>query len=320
MANADSCYDRQIVDLLRTEGALFFEAIQRRLNAFPHDVLDALWRLTWSGRMTNDTLAPLRSLVQASGKPTQPQRALRGRFRSRRQQRLPGSEGRWTLCADNVVTPTPTERQTALATQLIERYGVVTRQLVVSEGVAGGFSGIYPVFKAMEQAGRIRRGYFIAGQGGAQFAAPGAEDRLRQPIAPDQPAVVWSLAATDPANPYGAALRWPETPGVTTRPQRSAGARVILQNGRLIGYLSRTGKHLLTFLPDREPERANSCAALIEPLRQSASIGKPLYLEQIDGQPARDSTWEADLVAAGFVRLRNGLVYRFTARSANPVP
>jgi ATP-dependent Lhr-like helicase len=305
-----SAYERQIVELLSGEGALFFDSIQQRLNAFAQDVLDSLWRLTWSGRITNDTLAPLRSLVQGSGRAAARTGIARRGFRSRRRPRLPGSEGRWTLFGNHTLALTPTERQAALARQLVERYGIVTRQLVASENVAGGFAGLYPVLNAMEQAGRARRGYFITGQGAAQFAAPGAEDRLREPLAPDHTPNVWMLAATDPANPYGSALPWPETPGISARPLRAAGARVILRDGRLLGYVNRSGKHLLTFLSADDSEPATARTALIETLRQAADGGAAVVLQQIDGRSAGDSGWADDLKAAGFLPLRTGLMYR----------
>ena len=131
----------------------------------------------------------------------------------------------------------------------------------------GGFSGLYPILKAMEEAGRIRRGYFVAGLGAAQFAASGAEDRLRdldrpaEQDADDADSRFLMLSATDPANPYGAALRWPDHPG-GGKPQRVAGARVLLFQGELLGHLGRTGQHLLTFLTAEQPERAQRTTAL----------------------------------------------------------
>ena len=216
------------------------------------------------GRVTNDTPAPLRSLAHDR----RPERSSRRRagarraFRSRRALKLPGTEGRWSLFdrhgADAVSL---TERKTAVATQLVERYGILTREMVVHEGVSGGFAGMYPILKAMEESGGVRRGYFVAGQGSAQFAAPGAKDRLREEknSMNDEAPTILVLATTDPANPYGSALRWPESsPHVQReshrtdfgmRPQRTAVGHVILRNGELIGYLSRTGEHLITFFP-----------------------------------------------------------------------
>lgn len=199
----------------------------------------------------------------------------------------------------------------AHATQLIERYGVVTREMVASEGLEGGFSGIYPVFKALEETGRIRRGYFVAGLGAAQFAAPGADDRLRERTADDgaegPKAVI--LAATDPANPYGAALPWPERPD-DARPTRTAGARVILHGGQLIGYLNRSSEQLLTFLPEAEPQRSRAQAALVEMIRNLATDRAPALLSLIDRVAPEASAFASPLQAAGFVATSRGLLHR----------
>ena len=172
----------------------------RRLGGFPRDLLNALWDLVWSGEATNDTLAPLRSL-QLVAKPA------RGRPDPRaRRAPLPGSEGRWSLVRREE-TRSVAEQRAARARLLLDRHGIVSREIVNADGL-GSFAELYPVFKAMEDAGKVRRGYFIAGLGGAQFAQPGADERLR--LKPDEKPAV-ALAATDPANPYGAALPWPES-------------------------------------------------------------------------------------------------------------
>jgi ATP-dependent Lhr-like helicase len=208
---------------------------------------------------------------------------------------------------------TPTERQTAIAAQLVERYGVLTREMVSSENVAGGFAGLYPILKAMEDSGRVRRGYFVAGLGAAQFAAPGADERLRQPVTSDeahaQPALI--LAATDPANPYGTALPWPvQDESAGARPQRAAGARVILHQGSLVGYLGRTGQSLLSFLPPTEPERTAARNALVEALAARAAPGAPVFLAKIDGGSPADSDLSATLLVAGFVATSRGYLHR----------
>ena len=174
----------------------------------------AIWDLVWAGEVTNDSLAPLRSLL-AGGGITPPKRrsARRGPARPTRLTRLgpPAAAGRWSLVAPLLEpTPTPTEAAHAQATQLLERYGVITRETVLAEGVVGGYASVYPVLKVLEERGRCRRGYFVAGLGAAQFALPGAVDRLRNARA-DQPgdlddAAPIGLAATDPAQPYGASL------------------------------------------------------------------------------------------------------------------
>lgn len=300
----------KIVDLLRDKGALFFDAIHRSLNDFPNDVLDALWRAVWAGYVTNDTLAPVRSLVRNPSQKKSGRRRSRAGFRSRREQRLPGSDGRWSLFLPGGITSTHTERQTALATQLIERNGIVTREFVANDSIAGGFSGLYPVFKALEETGRVRRGYFIAGQGAAQFAAPGAEDRLRDRRGGEAEGDALILAATDPANPYGAALRWPTTPDDQPRPQRTAGARVVLYHGELIGFISRSGKSLQTFLPETEPERSHAIRALIEALKCDAKDYTPVHLEKIDGQTAESAPITDSFLQAGFIGQARGVIYK----------
>lgn len=310
---ADGELPEKVRTLLGEHGALFFEDLVRHLGGFPNDVLDAIWQLVWSGEATNDTLTPLRSLgraAAAAGRNTG--RRARHAFRSRRVTRLPGSEGRWSLlprAGDS--GPQATERQMAIAAQLIERYGVLTREMVAHEGTPGGFAGLYPVLKAFEESGRVRRGYFVAGLGAAQFAVPGAAERLREPAsaAGAQPAPARILAATDPANPYGAALPWPKS-DERLRPQRAAGARVVLCEGRLIGYLSRSGSHLLSFLPETEPERSATRRDLARTLAQRAVPGEPIFLTQIDGDDPGTAELAGELRAAGFVATARGYQHR----------
>ncbi|MDP9148678.1 MAG: DEAD/DEAH box helicase, partial [Myxococcota bacterium] len=195
--------------LLEKRGAIFFPEIARAVGGYPVEALDALWSLVWSGEVTNDTLEPLRSMasVTTRGRPRRKER-LRSTGPVRRAPAagaLAGSEGRWSLRASRLgEVSSATERSAALARALLERYGVLTREAVHAEGIQGGFSAVYDVLKAMEDAGRVRRGYFLAGRGATQFALPGADDRLRGVReASDTPRTV-VLAATDPANPYGA--------------------------------------------------------------------------------------------------------------------
>src|SRR5260221_5465847 len=183
---------------LEQGGALFFTDLVRRLGGFPRDLLGALWDLVWAGEVTNDTLAPLRSLQAHAKTP-------RGRPDPRaRRAPMPGSEGRWSLVRRETGRSVA-EQRAARARLLLDRHGIVSREIVNADGL-GSFAELYPVYKAMEDAGKVRRGYFIAGLGGAQFAQPGADERLRL-RAEDKPAVV--LAWTDPANPYAAALPLP---------------------------------------------------------------------------------------------------------------
>jgi ATP-dependent helicase Lhr and Lhr-like helicase len=303
--------EQRIRAALTEHHAIFFDELARRIAGFRNDLVDALWRMVWAGEVTNDTLMPLRSLrrqKKAAGKSYRERRA----FRSRRVAKEPGTEGRWSLLQDaRRISVSPTEQEMALATQLIERYGIVTREMVASEGLKGGFSRIYPVFKALEEAGRIRRGYFVAGLGAAQFAAPGADDRIREqgPIDGQRRPLV--LAATDPANPYGAALPWPSRPD-EARPARAAGARVILLGGHLIGYLYRSGQQLLTYLPNEELQRAKVQAALVEAISDLATTKKPALLSMIDKFAPGTSPFAKPLEAAGFVSTSHGLLHRRT--------
>jgi ATP-dependent Lhr-like helicase len=308
---AQSELAEQIRDLLAARGASFFDEIAKTIGGFRNDLFDALWQLVWAGLVTNDTLAPLRSLgvQRRSSRPRR--RTHRRAFRSRRSQRTPGTEGRWSLLpTGSQDQPTTTLRQTELAAQLLRRYGVLTREMVTAENVGGGFAGLYPVLKAMEEAGRIRRGYFVAGLGAAQFAASGAEDLLRNQSKEEEESPTMVLAATDPANPYGVALPWPKTPEDGTRPQRSARARVILWRGRLVGFLSGTNQQVTTYLPDAEAERSAAVAALVQALCQLADKSTPVFLASIDGKTPGESTLAASLRNAGFVSTSRGYLLR----------
>jgi ATP-dependent Lhr-like helicase len=283
---------------LEQGGALFFADLSRRVGGFPRDLLNALWDLVWSGEVTNDTLAPLRSL-QAAAKPA------RGRPDPRaRRGPLPGSEGRWSLVRREA-SRSVAEQRAARARLLLDRHGIVSREIVNADGL-GSFAELYPVFKAMEDAGKVRRGYFIAGLGGAQFAQPGADERLRVK-AEDKPAQV--LAATDPANPYGAALPWPAG---EVRPQRAPGALVVLHQGRLLGYLSKSDRRLSLFVEPEEPARTQQLTALVTALKTLLGPGKRrvLLIQNIDGVEAARSPLAPAFVAAGFSSGASGLSLR----------
>ena len=203
-----------------------------------------------------------------------------------------------------------TTRQLNIVTQLVARYGVLTREMVSSEGLPGGFSAVYPVLKAMEEAGKLRRGYFVAGLGATQFASPGAEDRLRQTSTAAPRSVAWTLAATDPANPYGATLAWPDqSANELGRPQRAAGARVILVEGHLVAYLAKNGQHLRTFLPATEPQGKQYREALAQALVEQAQR-EPLLIAKIDGVAAGASPLASLLQQVGFISLSSGLLHR----------
>ena len=302
--------DAEVHGVLSDRGAIYFDELVATLGVFRNDVLDALWRLVWGGHVTNDTLTPLRSLGRERRGLTKRRGTRGGRFRSRRAVTLAGSEGRWSLFRYPESAGSVTARQAALAAQLIERYGVVTRELVRSEGWEGGFSGFYPVFKAMEEAGRVRRGYFVAGQGAAQFAAPGAEDRLRESAAPgERESVVIALAATDPANPFGAVVKWPESAGQGGLVKRNVGAYVFLRHGQLVGYLTASGKHLVTYLPEAEQGRTEVARLVAQAVGQRAATSGS-YLEKVDGQVAVESPLAEALCAAGYQVSGTGLILR----------
>ena len=283
---------------LRHSGASFFADLQALTGAFPADLLKALWDLVWSGEVTNDTLAPLRSALL--GAPKEERRHGRP-FRSRRVG-PPGSEGRWSLLPDP--SGTPTERATAQAQSLLARHGVLTREAVHGEGVLGGFSAVYPVLKAMEEAGRARRGYFVAGLGAAQFAIPGAEERLRGLREASEDPQTLVLAATDPANPYGATLPWPRKgdDSAEGRAQRAARAQVVLHDGALLGWLGRGEHHLHTFVPADEPARGQALRALAVALAAQVDgvRRKALLIARVDGEDVNASPLAPALKAVGF--------------------
>ena len=255
----------------------------------------------WAGEVTNDSFAPLRAFVGSA-----PTRAAR----SSRKPRLgsltvlgpPKAQGRWSLVEADLPAAevTTTDRARALAGALLERHGVLTREAVRGEGHPGGFAAVYPVLRALEEAGRVRRGYFVSGLGGAQFALPGAVDRLRaRPADEGRGPGRLVLAATDPANPYGVALPWPAADG-DARPRRVAGAYVVLLDGLASLYLERGGRGLVALRPFDgrwEEDAVTALATLVEggrPRRLSLERYPP------ELQPA--------LRQAGFVPSPKGLV------------
>jgi ATP-dependent Lhr-like helicase len=306
---------------LQAGGAQFFSGLVRAVGGFPPDVSAALWALVWAGEVTNDTLAPVRAVL-AQGQPKDRARRPapgRPRFTSRRVG-PPGTEGRWALLP-GASGGSDTGRRAALARQLLERYGVLVREAVHAEGIPGGFATVYPVLKAMEEAGQVRRGYFITGLGATQFALPGADDRLRafraDATAPERdPPEPLVLAATDPANPYGAALPWPERAGA--KAQRAAGAQVILHDGRLLAYLGRTERSLLTYLPPDPEAREATARLLAETLARLVERGgrRALLVTKIDGAEPSASALAPYLEAAGFAASSRGLLKRVSGGPA----
>ena len=192
---------------------------------------------------------------------------------------------------------------------------MLTREVARAEGVAGGFSAIYPVLRAMEESGKIRRGYFVEGLGAAQFAQPGAEDRLRLPVDPESTPRERTrlLAATDPANPYGAGLSWPKIEGARgppERPMRAVGASVLLFEGELVAFIGRTGQTLMSFLPEDEPRRGQAAEGLAAALVDSGDALHGLTLTAIDGDEPGLSPLAAALRRAGFLPSARGYVFK----------
>ncbi|GAB2912693.1 Lhr family helicase [Nonomuraea fastidiosa] len=308
----------RILELLGGGGALFFRDISDRLGSLDDGTLaSALWDLVWAGRVSGDTLAPLRATL-GTGRP-----AHRPATTRRRRAVLPSRSGPPTVAGRWWLLPPPaadaTQRAHAQAEVLLERHGVVTRGAVTSERLPGGFTPVYQVLRAYEESGRCRRGYFVEGLGGAQFALPGAVDRMRamSPSAgsPEgraadgdgrgRRAVV--LAAADPASPYGAALPWPPHPGeVSHKPGRKAGSLVVLVDGHLVLYVERGGKTLLSFTDGERLRPAVDALALAV---RDGALGK-LTVERADGTSIVDSPLAAALEEAGFHPTPRGLRLR----------
>ena len=303
---------RALLDHLGARGASFWADLTRAAQAAdqPYDdasVLAALWDVVWAGLVTNDSLAPLRAFVGGTGRRSAA-RAPRSRPRPGRLARLgpPAGAGRWSLVAPLLEPrPLPTEAAHARALQLLERYGVLTREAALGEGALGGFAGVYPVLKALEERGQVRRGYFVAGLGAAQFAVPGAVDRLRAEREGDDDGPPVVLAATDPAQPFGAALPWPDSDG---RPARAAGALVVLAAGQALAYLER-GAHTLVRFPAAEHD--DRWAVALGDLVDTGRF-RTLELRTIDGVPVHeaDPAVKTALERAGFKAAYKGWTRR----------
>jgi ATP-dependent Lhr-like helicase len=303
--------DAEIVSHLSKHGASFFGPLHDAMGGgFPQEAVDAIWDLVWKGLLTNDTLHALRAFVAP---PERTRRAARGStFRSRRL--VPSSaEGRWAL----VPSPesSPTAWATAMANQLLTRHGVVTRDVTAIEQLPGGFSALYPVLRRLEETGRIRRGYFVAGLGAAQFAQPGAIDLLRDAREARDDVITVTLSATDPANPYGVLIPWPVLVAEDTRgATRTAGSRVVIVNGRLAAWISRGDRQLIVSLPDDEPERSTLGRALARELiaiaRRAPEGRRGWLIEEINGTPAIEHPASRFLLEHGFASTAMGLQLR----------
>ncbi|MGW0670064.1 Lhr family ATP-dependent helicase [Streptomyces sp. NPDC002746] len=311
---------------------LFFRQIADQVRATTHpdctdpQLADAVWDLTWSGRLTNDTLAPLRSLLgsgRTAGSTAHRARrnVPRGRYGSLTAASRPASRtgpptvsGRWSLLP--AIEPEPTHRAHALARTLLDRHGVVTRGAVQAEGVEGGFSAAYRVLAAFEDNGQARRGYVVEGLGAAQFAMDGAVDRLRAASTardrkePGLAPTALVLAAADPANAYGAALPWPEPPdGAGHKPGRKAGSLVVLVDGELALYMERGGKTLLAWPTDPEDPALRAAAAALAAAARAGALGT-VTVERTNGVSALTSPLGRTLEASGFLATPRGLRLR----------
>jgi ATP-dependent helicase Lhr and Lhr-like helicase len=310
--------EQEVLATLGGGGAFFFRQLADTVGATDDGALTtALWNLVWDGLVTNDTFAPVRALTGSGHTAHRTQRraprarAYRGRGRPAMPVRSgpPTAAGRWAILP--LPETDPTVRAASTAELLLDRYGVVTRGAVQAEQVPGGFALVYKTLAALEEAGRARRGYFVEHLGAAQFSTAGTVDRLRthsratDDDAPDPEPLV--LAATDPANPFGAALPWPDATEAGHRPGRKAGALVVLVDGSLAAYVERGGRTVLLFTADETVRRraAEGLAALVK------ANGVPqLVVEKVDGEFALGSPFGKQLEGAGFAATPKGLRLR----------
>ncbi|HSL34425.1 MAG TPA: helicase-related protein, partial [Candidatus Limnocylindrales bacterium] len=317
-----------IRDHLARRGASFYRELYVAAGGGPdREVLDALWDLVWAGEVTNDTFAPLRALRWK--RPSRDARRRPGRLTSLGP---PEAAGRWSLVeadggsasagdtgdrGDGLGTalrrPSATERLHATSLALLDRHGIVTREAVATEGVDGGFAAVYPILRALEEAGRIRRGYFVDGLGAAQFALAGALERLRavrEPARSPAEREVFLLAAADPANPYGAAVAWPRRGDDDRRPlQRAAGAYVAIVDGVAALYLERGGATIQTLPAADDPEVAEAAVRALGALLEDRRF-RELVVTKVDGRPIGESPFRERLVAAGFSPGYRGVTLR----------
>lgn len=328
-----SVCEQAIVAALQQKGALFFGELHEAVGGgYSGETLDDLWGLLWQGIVTNDTFHALRAYVArpSASRTAKHQHNLQS-FRSRRTT-PPTAQGRWALLPASAVSQT--EWSHAVAQQLLHRHGIVARETVTQENIPGGFSAIYEVLKALEESGRVRRGYFVAGLGATQFALPSAVDLLRSLRNGPQSerAEMMALAASDPANPYGAVLPWPAAQTedndatIVHSLTRSVGATVILRNGELIAYLRRNNPNVLVFLPPNDPERTNAARDLAaflltlaqDEMRRESEAGRRggMLISTINGKAAHLHPLARFLQDAGFHAAPLGLNVRRILTSA----
>jgi ATP-dependent Lhr-like helicase len=325
---------REVLTALGAGGAFFFRQLADAVGSVDDSALaTALWDLVWAGLITNDTFAPLRALTGGRGA-HKPQRTTpRGRTHVPRAYGRPAASfrpvpvrsgppttaGRWSILPLAAATSEPdaTVRAKAVAETLLDRYGVVTRGSVMAENQPGGFALAYRVFSGFEESGRARRGYFVETLGAAQFSTSATVDRLRtftldSTLEPPRSAV--ALAATDPANPYGAALPWPQASaagGAVSstghRPGRKAGAIVVLVDGSLVLYVERGGKTTLLF--DHGEEVVWPAARALADVIHRGRIST-LTIESVGGEFVLGTPFGEALIAAGFTPTPRGLRLR----------
>ncbi|UNK71566.1 ATP-dependent helicase [Microbacterium sp. H1-D42] len=311
--------DERVLDVLRLSGASFTGAVRTMTDAEnEQSVLDSLWTLAWQGHITNDTFAPVRALIAGGSQAHKAARraprtrTYRGISLARPAGRGPsvGSGGRWAVLPE--AESDAARRATVTAGLLLDRYGVVTRGAVQAEGVPGGFAQAYRVLAGFEEAGHCRRGYVIERLGAAQFAASTTVDRLRTfaGLTDPPPRRAVTLAATDPANPYGAALGWPRLDAVSHRPGRKAGGLVVLIDGALVLYLERGGRTVLAF--DDDPEVLRAAASDLAATSRARRL-ETLTVEKINGAAIYGTPFALALQEAGFVPTPRGYALRRAA-------
>jgi len=329
--------ERLVLDFLKRGGASFFQPLHEGIGGgYPGETIEALWSLVWCGFVTNDALHALRAYC---ARPSSSSRQTKSTRRAHNQQNFrtrrttpPTAQGRWSLnqaaFAETRATPAQqTVWSHAVAQQLLARYGIVFRETAHAENLPGGFSAIYDVLKILEESGRVRRGYFAADLGATQFALPAAVDLLRSLRAPTQNDTheIVMLAATDPANPYGALLRWPAVPDGSSSLTRSVGARVVLVDGALTAYIRRGNPNFQVLLPEEEPARSQVARALSDFLvarvqRADNPEGRgrtSMLITSVNGAPVAEHPLARYLLDAGFQPSPTGFNVR---RGLPPMP
>ncbi|WP_373282811.1 DNA glycosylase AlkZ-like family protein [Edaphobacter dinghuensis] len=318
----------KVIAYLRERGASFFQDLHDGVGGgYPGETLDALWELVWKGLVTNDGMAALRAYCERPVTSARKQRRVHQQtgFRSRRTT-PPTAQGRWALQGAAFAADwSATAWSHAMAQQLLTRYGVVFRETAHAENLPGGFSAIYDVMKALEESGKVRRGYFAADLGATQFALPAAVDLLRSLRGQHEPerSEMLQLAATDPANPYGALLRWPAPPDAGSSLTRSVGAQVILCDGELVVYLRRGNPNVQVFLPEEEPQRSHVMRSLAEFLVKRVQALEDedrragLLIAMVNGVAVAEHPMARALLDAGFAAGAMGFNVR---RGLPPLP